>query len=287
MSIAIHRVIVASMATLAAAFLLFSFARADQVLAHRVFRDISSVVGISNGQIVDDETITFMVGALQARINLGNLRAELADASTKEHVAIYRRFVAAYRLSLSETVRGERPVDPDKLYLIVRNQDFLAATDSRLEGLTGQSISQDLVILLAAYEKPLIKTVGETGLAGTGLTFAAAIQRAQVNLDRRVNSVRVRGVSREHFIWAAALDEDFASSLILSERFLQKAVVTAGGPVILGVPERGLLYFAPANDLQAVSILENLVRRMHGEAIGNLQLSSTILYSDGGPVRLR
>jgi hypothetical protein len=262
-------------------------ALADRGLAQRVLRDIRGMPGVSNWEIVDDDTIRAKVGEAQSQINLDNLRAELRQAARGEEGDIYRRYVAAYRQSLRLAAGADRPVDPDKLLPIVRNSDYLPSDGGTLEGSIGRTIAPGLVVVLAANEHQLIRSVGEKRLAGTGLTLQSAAQRAQANLDRSANGVRIRRVVGSPSLWAAELRQDFGSSLILSERFLKRAVATAGGPIIIGIPERGIMYFAKANDAQAVMRLEGLVRKVHAEALGNTQLSGTIFYSDGGAARVR
>jgi hypothetical protein len=261
---------------------------AEPTLAQRVLRDIGGIRGVSDAKIVDDDTISAKVGTLLSQINLGNLRAELADVAPDKRAGVYRHYVASYRRSLLETVRGFRPVDPGNLLPIIRNLDYFGGTSpEQMPGYAHRTIAPGLFVLLAAHEQRLIKAVGEEMLSGTGLTFEGAVQRAQANLERRGAGVRFRPVLAKPPIWAAELKQDFGSSLILSEGLLRRAVAQAGGPVVLGIPERGLLYFAAASDPQAALLLEGLVRKLHAEAVGNSQLSGTIFYSDGGPARVR
>ncbi len=271
------------------ALLCFGSANADMQLVQRVLRDMRNTPGISDLKAHDDKTIRYSAHGLQGQLNLGNLIAEMADAKTADKEAIYHHFINVYQRSITRMGREASAPDPNRLILIVRNQDFLKPTigkDAVPEGSRFAAITPSLNVLIAEKIDGFIATVGSETLAKANLNRDQAESTALTNLDRLAAEAKIEQI-RDLLVWYTRTDEETESSLILSQAFLARATATARGPILIGVPERGMLLFARASEPTAVSVLEHGVRKLHSEALGNRQLSLDILYSDGGPVRAR
>jgi uncharacterized protein YtpQ (UPF0354 family) len=263
-------------------------ARAEPQLAQRVLLDMRKTPGARNAELFDEKTIKIKTNSGETfQINLDNLIEETKHATAGDHPQIYKRYLAAYRFAFHRMHHAAKPFDQKKLVLIVRNQDYLSHATGLAEGSQRRSITSSLNVFLAVNEANTISTFGGSQMQTSNLTADSAERLANSNLDRIANRVRVHRLRSGLSVWATQLDRDLESSLILSPKFLAKAVATANGPVVVGVPERGMLLFASANDPMAISLLEGTVRKLHSEALGNRQLSADILYSDGGPVRPR
>ncbi len=88
-------------------------------------------------------------------------------------------------------------------------------------------------------------------------------------------------------IFRTRLDGDLDSSLMLSEKFRKRAVESAGGPVLFGIPFSGDLYFVKADDAAAARLLSQFVRELFSRGQGPRPLTARLFWSDGPILRER
>lgn len=114
-----------------------------------------------------------------------------------------------------------------------------------------------------------------------GLTPEQAVDAAVANIKGRYGSPRA--VEWHDGIQAVAAESpDLDSSYFLDRRFWNGLLAQHPEGLVVGVPHRGVLLFAPVTRPEAVSVLETTIGALHDRS-GSLRVSSALyLFKDGG-----
>ena len=113
----------------------------------------------------------------------------------------------------------------------------------------------------------------------TGLTPEAAVRTAMANIRKRYGAPKSE--PWEAGIFTVSGDSpDFDSSYFLDASFWQELLGKFPDGLIVGVPKRGGLIYAPAHDKEAVEALERSIAYLH-ESSGTMRVSSALYRYDG------
>ena len=113
----------------------------------------------------------------------------------------------------------------------------------------------------------------------TGLTPEAAVRTAIANIKKRYGAPKSEPWEAGIFI-VSGDSPDFDSSYLLDASFWQELLRGFPDGLIVGVPKRGGLIYAPANDTQAVEALERSITHLY-ESSGTMRVSSALYRYDG------
>jgi hypothetical protein len=113
-----------------------------------------------------------------------------------------------------------------------------------------------------------------------GLTPEQAAEIAISNIKRRYGAPQATPWEGGIML-VAGESPDLDSSYFLDHEFWQTQLVKYPTGLIVGVPKRGGLIYAPVSDSQAVSLLERNIRTLY-ESSDNMRVSSALyMFKDG------
>ena len=116
--------------------------------------------------------------------------------------------------------------------------------------------------------------------AAFGLTPAQAVDIAMANIKKRYGAPQSTPWG-DGIIQVAGGSADLDSSYFLDAAFWDELSKKHPDGLVVGVPQRGGLIYAPAADAQAVDSMERSIRSLY-EAGGSLRVSSALyLYKNG------
>ncbi|MCK7595627.1 hypothetical protein [Pseudomarimonas salicorniae] len=113
----------------------------------------------------------------------------------------------------------------------------------------------------------------------TGLTPEAAVRTAMTNIKKRYGAPTSEPWEAGIFI-VSGDSPDFDSSYFLDASFWHELLGKFPDGLVVGVPKRGGLIYAPVNDEEAVETLERSIVSLY-ESSGAMRVSSALYRYDG------
>ncbi len=197
--------------------------------------------------------------------------------------ALIARYVASVERQM--TPRTGTELSPARLLWCVRSRAYLEGM-SRAGDLLSEDVAADLVAFVAE-ELPgaIMRGVAREEWAAAEMrddaVRAAAADNTAARFARLVD--RIRGVDRIPADgWRMAGDPLFQSSVVAAPTVLGALVARAGGDVLLGAPDRGVVLAIPAAQPQADRFARRVLREWR-EAMN--PCSHQVVVTDGSNLR--
>jgi uncharacterized protein YtpQ (UPF0354 family) len=174
--------------------------------------------------------------------------------------------IKTYVAGTLELFEQDSGIDLDRIVPVIKSTEFLqnwraliAKKGEKADSLmVYEPYNDQLIIFYVIDKKRNMEFLKQKDLIALGIPLDSLRRRAQNNLKRLLNNVRINRGDGTYFITAGG---DYEASLILDESLFTKENMQVKGDFVISIPNRDILFVTGSGDKEGLAKIEQFARK--------------------------